>query len=179
MPKKSLLFALCLLPFVWVIYNVFFSFITDPIKYFYTQTGTTALFLLLATTMAREVKLVKYRKMLGLFTCFYACLHLGNFIGLDARFDLAFAIKESVEKPFVYLGMIAFAILLFMAFTSSKKAFKKHNKKHKLIYLAVLLIMVHFTMAQKVVTIELWWYFVIFAVVVAMKMRRVWVESRG
>lgn len=99
--------------------------------------------------------------MIGLFGFFYAFLHLLNFIVLDAEINFAFILKESFEKPFIYLGMIAFFILLFMAFTSTQQLFKKYNKYHKFIYLALILITIHFVMAQKSLSIIQFGYIVI------------------
>lgn len=49
--------------------------------------------------------------------------------------------------------MIAFFILLFMAITSTKALFRKYNKYHKLVYLALILITIHWIMAQKSINI--------------------------
>jgi sulfoxide reductase heme-binding subunit YedZ len=79
-------------------------------------------------------------------------LHFLNFYILDAQFDFAFVIKETLDKPFVYLGMISFVILLFMAITSTKKLFVKFNKQHKAVYLVLILVTIHASMAQKVLS---------------------------
>ena len=49
--------------------------------------------------------------------------------------------------------MIAFFIILFMAITSTKKLYKKYNKYHKLVYLFLILITIHWIMAQKAISI--------------------------
>lgn len=80
-------------------------------------------------------------------------MHFLNFYILDAELDFSFVISESLDKPFIYLGMIAFFILVFMALTSTKKLFAKYNKYHKFVYLALVLITIHFIMAQKSLSI--------------------------
>ena len=55
------------------------------------------------------------------------------------------------KRPFVFFGMSAFIILLMMALTSGKKLFRKFVKWHKLVYLAVVLIIFHFIMSQKII----------------------------
>lgn len=154
---KYLLFVLFLLPLVVTSYELFIlQNVNDPIKYIYTVTGvisTVLLFSSICLSMIRKwVNLIKYRKMIGLFGFFYAFLHFLNFTILDAQPDFSFIIKQSLDKPFIYLGMIAFFILLFMAITSKKNLFKKYNKYHKLIYFALILITIHFVMAQKSLT---------------------------
>ena len=97
---------------------------------------------------------MKYRKEIGLIGFFYVFLHFLNFIVLDAQFDFDFVIKETLDKPFIYLGVIAFFIVLFMAITSTKNLFRKYNKYHKFVYLALILIIIHWIMAQKSLSIE-------------------------
>jgi sulfoxide reductase heme-binding subunit YedZ len=76
-----------------------------------------------------------------------------NFVVFDAEFDILFIIEETIDKPFIYLGMIAFFILFFMTITSTKGLFKKYKKHHQFIYLALILITIHFVMAQKSISI--------------------------
>ncbi len=90
--------------------------------------------------------------MIGLYAFFYAFLHFLNFYILDAQLDFAFVVKETIDKPFVYLGMISFLILFFMALTSTKKLFLKFNKQHKAVYLVLILVTIHASIAQKVLS---------------------------
>ena len=108
---------------------------------------------IIISLLKEKINLMKYRKEIGLLGFFYAFLHLTNFVVFDASFDFEFILKETVEKPFIYLGMIAFFILLFMAITSTKQLFRKYNKYHKLVYLSLILITIHWIMAQKSVNI--------------------------
>lgn len=156
--NRVLLFIVLLLPLSYLSYELFIlEDVKDPIKYIYTVTGVTATVILFSTIsislIKRWINLIKYRRMIGLFAFFYALLHFLNFYILDAELDVSFVIKESLDKPFIYLGMTAFFILIFMAITSTKKLFKKFNKYHKLVYLALILITIHFIMAQKSLSI--------------------------
>ena len=156
--KRVLLFIVLLLPLAFSSYELFIiENVKDPIKYIYTITGATATVIIFASItlslITKWINLIKYRRMIGLFGFFYAFLHFLNFFILDAELNFSFLIKETLDKPFIYLGMIAFFILIFMAITSTKKLFRKFNKYHKLIYLALILITIHFIMAQKSLTI--------------------------
>lgn len=164
--KRVLLFIGLLLPLFFALLELFiWQSVKDPIKYIYTITGASATVILFVTItlslITKWVQLIKYRRMMGLFGFFYALLHLLNFILLDAELDMAFVLKESLDKPFVYLGMVAFFILLCMAITSTKKLFRQYNKYHKLIYLALILITIHFIMAQKSLSIPQFGYIVL------------------
>ncbi|MBE0495050.1 MAG: sulfoxide reductase heme-binding subunit YedZ [Campylobacterales bacterium] len=150
--RKLAVFVGSLLPLAYLLYGV--QEANDPIKHIYTLTGLSAmgfLFLSLAITpLRRALNLLRYRRMLGLFALFYATLHFSNFFLLDAQLDVGFVLKETLDKPFIYLGMSAFVILIFMGITSTKRLFAKHHTKHKLVYIALILILIHETMAQKV-----------------------------
>lgn len=156
--KRFFIYLIAFLPIVYLLIRLFIiDDVNDPIKYIYTITGVSAtviLFISIIISLIKDkINLIKYRKEIGLLGFFYAFLHLLNFIVFDASFDFEFILKETVEKPFIYLGMIAFFILLFMAITSTKQLFRKYNKYHKLVYLSLILITIHWIMAQKSVNI--------------------------
>ncbi|WP_424687784.1 MAG: sulfite oxidase heme-binding subunit YedZ [Halarcobacter ebronensis] len=156
--KRFLLFLLLLTPFIFASYELFLiQNVKDPIKYIYTISGVTATVILFFTICISLIKkhynLVKYRRMIGLYGFFYALVHFLNFLVLDAELDINFLIKETIDKPFIYLGMIAFLILVFMAITSTNRLFRIYQSYHKLIYLSLILITIHFIMAQKSLTI--------------------------
>lgn len=156
--KRFFIYLIAFLPIVYLLIRLFIiDDVNDPIKYIYTITGVSAtviLFISIIISLLKEkINLMKYRKEIGLLGFFYAFLHLLNFIVFDASFDFEFILKETVEKPFIYLGMIAFFILLFMAITSTKQLFRKYNKYHKLVYLSLILITIHWIMAQKAISI--------------------------
>ena len=156
--KRFFIYLIAFLPIVYLLIRLFIiDDVTDPIKYIYTITGVSAtviLFISIIISLLKEkINLMKYRKEIGLLGFFYAFLHLTNFVVFDASFDFEFILKETVEKPFIYLGMIAFFVLLFMAITSTKQLFRKYNKYHKLVYLSLILITIHWIMAQKAISI--------------------------
>ena len=159
--KKQLLLSLALFtPLFYLLYELFVAGAEDPIDTIYALTGATALTLLFATMslsmLRRAFNLMRYRRTVGLFSFFYALLHLLNFIVFDMELNLGTALHETVDKPFIYLGMSAFSILLFMALTSTRSLFAKYHRYHKGIYLAITLASVHFVMAQKALSLTQW-----------------------
>lgn len=173
--KRVLLFIILLIPLFISSYELFIiQNVKDPIKYIYTVTGSTALVILffsICLSLIRKwINLIKYRRMIGLFGFFYALLHFINFFILDAEMEISFVIKESLDKPFIYLGMISFSILIFMAITSKKKLFIKYNKYHKLIYLALTLLTIHFILAQKSLSIPQLGYVIVIMLIAFLKL---------
>ena len=158
--KKTLLFLLLLGPLFFLLYRLFGTGAEEPVKYIYAVTGSTALTLLYASTtfslIRKKINLLRYRRTVGLFSFFYALLHMLNFVVLDMELNVAAAFNETLDKPFIYLGMGAFLILLFMAVTSFPPLFKRFYKYHKVIYLALLLATIHFVMAQKAMGYREW-----------------------
>lgn len=173
MMYRILIFVGLLIPFFALTLQVLVVEVNDPIKYMYTFTGICAIvlvfFTIIISMIKKTINLMKYRRMIGLYAFFYAFLHFLVFFVLDAQLDLIFVIQESLDKPFVYLGMIAFLLLLFMTVTSTKKLFKRYNKYHASVYIVALVTTVHFIMAQKSLSGEQWGYLVVIAVIVCFK----------
>lgn len=151
---KILLTFLALLPLMWAAYSI--ESAIDPIKMLYNTTGIGAISLLLLSLLPSSCKrlchlnLLRYRKTIGLLSFLYVLLHVSVFVVLDSEFDFVTIFEKSLKKPFIYVGVIAFIILLFMALTSFKKLFAKFSKYHKAVYLALALALLHSFWAQKV-----------------------------
>ena len=180
--KRFLIYLIMLSPLVLLSAQILiFENVVDPIKYIYTFTGVTSTIILfisiLISLFKKQINFMKYRKLIGLFGFFYAFLHLINFVVFDADLDIFFIIDETLDKPFIYLGMIAFFILLFMAITSTKNLFKKYSKYHQLVYLALILITIHFVMAQKSITILQLIYIVMIFIIAYCKLLQKIVEK--
>lgn len=171
--KRAALYLLLTAPLLYLFYRLFATGVEDPVKSIYTVTGATALTLLYAVTaislVRKKINLLRYRRAVGLFAFFYALLHMLNFFVFDMELDLSAALKETLDKPFIYLGMGAFLILLFMAVTSVPRLFAKYHRYHKLLYLAMVLATVHFVMAQKALAYWQWGVLAVMAVIGMLK----------
>lgn len=172
---RILIFIVLLLPSLYLAFELFIlQSVNDPIKYIYTITGACAIIILFLTTTLSLwfKKYVKYRRLIGLFAFYYASLHMVNFLVLDMEFDFVFAYEETIDKPFIYLGMISFFILVLMTLTSSKKLFRKFNKYHKFLYIVLILTTVHFIMAQKSLAIYQYGFLVIIGIIAFNKIKQ-------
>lgn len=132
---------------------------SDPLKFLSDLAGNSALWILAITLMVTPLRsyiginFLKYRRLLGLFSFFYALIHALLFIGVDQQFNFIGVNHEVLTKPFIAFGMGAFLILLLMALTSTKKLFAKFRSWHKLVYIAIVLIAIHYLMSHKTITI--------------------------
>lgn len=132
----------------------------NPIQEYTLLTGWYALVLLilsLAVTPANTYLgwrwAIPLRKLLGLYAFLYASIHFLIFVGLDYGLDLNLIWQNVVEKRFVLAGLAAFLILIPLAITSTKGWMKRLGKNwkrlHQWVYLASLLVIVHFVWLVK------------------------------
>jgi sulfoxide reductase heme-binding subunit YedZ len=153
---KWMLFGLSLLPLLRLIALGFQDRLSaNPIEFITRATGDWTLYFLcltLAVTPLRRITglnaLVRFRRMLGLFTFFYASLHFLTFIWFDHFFDLAEMVRDILKRPFIAMGFSAFVLLVPLALTSNDLMLRKLGRRwsllHRLIYLIAILALLHF-----------------------------------
>tara|TARA_B100000780_G_scaffold223067_1_gene162178 strand:- start:253 stop:840 length:588 start_codon:yes stop_codon:yes gene_type:complete len=163
---KIPIFFLCLLPIFIIFYQIIFNQLgPEPIKHITHVTGEWTLrFIIITlamTPLQRFTKLnfwISYRRMFGLFVFFYASTHLMIYVGLDYRFDLSSIGDDIIKKKYIFVGFLAWFLLVPLALTSSNRMIRflkdKWKKLHKLIYLIALLGIIHFLWLVKVITVE-------------------------
>ena len=159
---KPVVFTAALVPLVWTVWLAYTGELgAEPVLESVKASGLWALrFLLiaLALTPLRMLTglagLARFRRMLGLFAFFYACVHLSTYIGLDQFFDWAAIWKDIVKRPYITVGMGAFLILTALAATSTNGMVKRMGGKnwralHKGVFIAGLAGCLHFIMLVK------------------------------
>ena len=183
--KKRLLFIACSVPFCLLLYNGFTNNLTaNPIKEITHFTGEWTLNLLLATlavTPLRKItgnnSLIRYRRMLGLFTFFYACLHFSTYLVLDQFFDWNEIVLDVAKRPYITVGFTAFTLLIPLAVTSTNKMTQRlgnnWRKLHKLIYFIGALAIIHYLWLVKADLLPPIIYGVILCVLLALRSSRI------
>ena len=154
---KPALFAIALLPLAWLISRTLNNDLgANPIETLNRYTGDWVLrFLLitLAVTPLRKLTgwnaLLRYRRMLGLFAFFYACLHFLSYAWLDQYFVLADIVKDVAKRPYITVGFASFLMLIPLAVTSTNAMIRRLGAKrwqqlHRLVYLIGIGGVVHF-----------------------------------
>lgn len=132
----------------------------DPAKALEHAFGEWALRFLIAglaiTPLMRlaRINLVKYRRAIGLTAFAYVVLHLLVYLVLDLQFDWAAIGKDILKRPYITIGMAAFALLVPLAVTSNNASIRRlgaagWRKLHRLVYPAVLLGALHYLMLVK------------------------------
>jgi sulfoxide reductase heme-binding subunit YedZ len=160
---KPVLFAASLVPAALLARGLYTGNLgVNPAETLQLETGIWALRFLLASlaiTPLRRIfgwnRLVQYRRMLGLYAFFYATLHLATYVVLDRYFDWAGVVEDVAKRPFITLGMLAFALMIPLALTSTKGWIRRLGRTwqtlHRLVYFAALAACLHFIWKVKVV----------------------------
>jgi sulfoxide reductase heme-binding subunit YedZ len=153
---KILIFFICLVPLlrlIWLAFNDALS--ANPVEFVERSTGFWALFILLATLSLSPVRMLtgrtwqlQFRRMLGLYMFFYACLHVTTYLWLDYSFIWADIIKDIAKHPYVLVGTAGYLMALPLAITSSNLMIRllreRWKQLHNTVYLIAILGVVHF-----------------------------------
>lgn len=150
-----------LTPLAWLLWDYWFDQLTvNPIQDITFRTGKPALILLvlsLACTPVNTVfgfkQVLPLRKPLGLYAFMYVSLHFLIFVGLDYGFDWRLLREAIFEKRYALVGFAAFLILLPLAITSTqgwmRRLGKNWKRLHRWVYLAGILVIVHYVWLVK------------------------------
>lgn len=153
---KAGLFLLACVPFVRLIIFAYLDQLgANPLEAITRNTGDWTLYMLcitLSITPLRRLSgwnwLLAMRRMLGLFTFFYASLHFLAFYWFDHFFDVQAMLIDVLKRPFIAMGFATFLLLLPLAITSTNSMMRRLGKRwktlHQLIYLIILTGLVHF-----------------------------------
>ena len=132
----------------------------EPINALERELGLIALQLLvigLCITPLRRffgLNLIKFRRTIGLLAFTYLVLHLLVWVVLDMNLLWGQMWADIRKRPYITVGMAAFALLVPLAVTSNNRSVRAlgatWRKLHLLVYPAAILGATHFVMVQKV-----------------------------
>lgn len=162
----------------------------DPVQAIIHFTGIGAFNLLLLSLLVspfakkfRLAWLMRLRRLLGLYAFTYALLHVLNFFTFDLQLDFPLFLNELIERPYINVGLVAFIILLPLAVTSISAIQRKMGKSwqtlHSFIYLAVVLVAIHFYWSVKSELIEPIIYLLVTFILLSVRKDRIkrWIGS--
>jgi sulfoxide reductase heme-binding subunit YedZ len=132
----------------------------NPIQEATFRTGKTALVLLVLSLACTPVNTLlgfrpalRVRRALGLYAFMYAAIHFVIFVGLDYGLDLGLIREAIFEKRYALVGFAAFLVMLPLALTSTKGSMKRLGRTwkrlHQCVYVAALLVIVHYVWQVK------------------------------
>ena len=179
---KPIIFLFALVPLAWLVFAVLTGRTSaNPAEDILLTTGIWALRFLLVTLAITPVRratgwnvLIQYRRMLGLFAFFYACVHLFSYMAFDRLFEFGEILNDIAERPFITAGMTAFALMVPLAVTSTKGWIRRLGRRwqmlHRLVYFSAAAACLHFIWKVKVVLGEPVYYVAILATLLAFRL---------
>jgi sulfoxide reductase heme-binding subunit YedZ len=154
---KPVLFVAALLPFASLVYAAFADQLgANPQEFLIRSLGDWTLRFLCLTlaitplrTITNQPALLRFRRMLGLFTYFYACLHLLGYAWFDMGLEVDEIAKDIAKRPFILVGFAGWLLLTPLAATSFNRAIRamgvaRWQLLHRLIYAIAGLAILHF-----------------------------------
>ena len=154
---KVPIFLLCLAPLGFLVWRTLTGNLgANPVEFIQHATGDWTLrflvFTLCITPLRKILKLpelIRFRRMLGLFAFFYACLHFLTYLGPDQSFDLKAIWKDVAKRPFVTVGFTAFVLLIPLALTSTagwirRLGGRRWQMLHRAIYISAICGVIHY-----------------------------------
>jgi sulfoxide reductase heme-binding subunit YedZ len=171
---KPAVFVACAVPAAILTYRLCQFFLwdqtdalgPDPANTVIHETGRDALGLLLITLSVTPLRrlfklnwLQSVRRMLGVWSFTYAVLHLSSYLVFNqlcyswATCDIKGIVADVLKRKFIFIGMLAWTILLALAITSTSGWVRRLKKRwqtlHRLVYVAAIAGVVHFAWGQK------------------------------
>ena len=154
---KPLLMLLLALPAVWLVYAAFNDLLgANPTEALTRQTGDwtlRGLCLVLAVSPLRVMTttpaLQRFRRILGVSTFIYGCLHMLCYAWFDQGFALNEIWQDILKRPFIWMGFGGLVCMLPLALTSFNAAIRWLSPKrwqllHRLVYAVAVLAVLHF-----------------------------------
>ena len=145
---KTAIFIISLIPLAWLILQAFTTGLgANPVEKVIHRTGDWALNFLMITlsiTPLRHLfgwtRLTRLRRMIGLFSFFYASLHFITYLGIEQALSWKAIVADVTKHKRIIVGFVGFILLIPLAITSTncmiqRLGVKRWQALHKLVYL--------------------------------------------
>lgn len=158
---RLLTHLLSLAPLAILLFNFFLDNLgANPLRRAMLRTGEVGLILLVASFACTPLAslsgwrpITQLRRALGLYGFLYIVLHFLIYAWLENDLQLDLILRDLGERRAMSVGMIALALLIPLAITSTKgwqrRLGKSWRRLHWLVYLAVPLSVLHFYLLDR------------------------------
>jgi sulfoxide reductase heme-binding subunit YedZ len=187
---KPALFLACLAPLMRLIYGLSTGEPANAVEYITDGTGIWTLRLLMITLAVTPIRrltgwdsLVRFRRMIGLFTFFYGVLHFLTYIYLDQSLDFSGILKDIPKRPFITAGFTAWILMLPLAMTSTRRWIARLGGRrwqilHRTIYFSGMAAVLHYIWKVKLDATNPIRYAAVLAVLLGVRAWFVWKKNR-
>ncbi len=153
---RALTFISLLTPATLLVVNFFNRNLgANPVETLTHETGQWAFICLLISLSCTPVykvfglkKVMRIRRMSGLFAFFYGSLHFAIYWVFDQSLSLEYLWQDIKDRPYITLGFSAWLLLIPLTITSTRKMRQRLGKTwlklHKLVYIIALLALAHY-----------------------------------
>ena len=174
--SKAFVVTLIILPGLWPAWPILRgnpTVLADPTKYLLHHFGFVACILLATVLCFTPLRVLwprwgvaqalnRHRRLVGVSAFWYAAIHL-SFQFLHENGWPTF--WKDIRKPFLFVGMVTFTILLVLAVTSFNAAVRwlggrRWKNLHRLAYVAAGLAAYHQAAARKIFPVQVLWIFI-------------------
>lgn len=186
---KVVVFLLCLVPFFLLIGGGLTGNLgANPVETITHTTGDWILRFLVLTLCITPLRrltgwnqAVRFRRMLGLFAFFYACLHFTIYVLSISNLNIGEIATDITKRPYVTVGFTSFVCMIPLAMTSTRKWIarlggKRWQMLHRLIYVSAVAGVLHYLWLVKLDTTSPTRYAVVVGVLLLF---RVWTAVRS
>jgi len=151
-------FLTCLAPAIWLAREWYENRLgVNPIEYVARYSGRWTLRLLLITLAITPIRrivtplapIVRFRRMIGLFTFGYGAFHGWHYFARDAQWYWEIIMEDLTYRRFFVAGAIALVLMLPLAVTSFDAAVRwlggaRWRLLHRLVYFSAISAIIHF-----------------------------------
>ena len=154
---QAFVVLMCALPGLYLVYGAFTESLgVNPAETLIRQTGDLTIralcYVLLVSPLKDLLKmpaLMRHRRTLGLAELAYASLHLLCYAWLDMGLELEDITADVFKRPFIFVGMAGWVVLIALGATSFNAAIKVLGPKrwkslHQTVYALAALAVLHF-----------------------------------
>ena len=160
---KPVVFIFSLFPLLWLISQALTAGLgANPVEKILHHMGDWALnFLMITLAVSPFQRLtgltwpLQLRRMIGLFSFFYATLHFITYVAIDQFFAWDAIIVDVIKHKRIIVGFASYTLLVSLAITSTNRmvrrmGFKQWQALHRLIYAAAIGGVIHFLWLVKI-----------------------------
>jgi ferredoxin-NADP reductase/DMSO/TMAO reductase YedYZ heme-binding membrane subunit len=133
----------------------------NGVNYALHTTGLLSLICLSLTLLVTPLRkitgwntLISFRRALGLYGFFYACVHFLIFFGLDRALSVSSTVHEILTRRYLLIGTAGLLMMVPLALTSTngmvtRLGAKRWKALHRLSYLVAIAGVIHYTLLVK------------------------------
>lgn len=149
-------YIISIIPAFWIFYRaVIGEYGFDPVRGLEHRFGLITFQFLIATLAVTpilrlfRINLCKFRRMIGVMTFVYACLHFAVYLFLDLQLNWSQILEDLTKRTYIIVGFLSILLMLPLALTSNdwslrKLGGEKWRKLHWLIYPLAIFATLHF-----------------------------------